>query len=485
MNSTKRISVKRAEGSILLVEDDTLVARSLERILVAEGYGVEIVGTVSAAVDASMSGAFDVVISDLNLPGGSGIDALSIVRAYEPDLPFVIISGAPSVENAIEAVNLGALEFLVKPVNRETLLRVVTRAMEKSRSSVELSEIPPATQPIVQSIAQIAGPSSLNEESIVSGIKKIGSTNIVVDMTSANSIPVNELARTEPPRAPVILHVPEDAPDQRGIETVRPIDPALDRAFASLAINLEPIYDARHRSIIGYESRMTSAEESLSTQAAIVAAADDAGRLPVVRRRARDLAVKAFSDVVGSSAKLFVDVYPSDLLDTDLYSPEAPLSRIAESVVLQLRGMGTPLEDLLARVAVLRFLGFKIAIADLDAATSRLSLAAELGPEYVKLDASLVRGIDSSPPRQKLVAGLVTTFGALGATCIAEGVTSAAERESLLHSGCYVAQGVLPANVGSAASSIRRPLASGIVSNGRAVGGSVNAKTRRLMAASG
>ena len=140
-------------------------------------------------------------------------------------------------------------------------------------------------------------------------------------------------------------------------------------------------------------------------------------------------------------ALLFVDVHPSDLRDGDLYSPDPPLARIAERVVLQVRARGLKIEDLSARASVLRFIGFRLAMADLDPGHACLSQIAELSPEYVKIDARLVRGIDGSAPRARLVGALVSMCRALDAVSIAEGVSTAEECAALTEVGCLIVQG--------------------------------------------
>jgi EAL domain-containing protein (putative c-di-GMP-specific phosphodiesterase class I) len=215
---------------------------------------------------------------------------------------------------------------------------------------------------------------------------------------------------------------------------------AFERALTTLSVDLEPIADAKTKKLLGYGTRMSSQEETLSTESALVVCAERRGRLEELRRRVRDLAVKTFVDAP-QDALLFVDVHPSDLLDGDLYSPEPPLARIAERVVLQVHARGLSVDDLCARASVLRFVGFRLAIADLDEGQACLSQIADLSPEFVKIDARLVRNVDSSAGRRRLVAALVSMCRSLDAVAIAEGVSTAEESEALLDAGCTLVQG--------------------------------------------
>ena len=217
-----------------------------------------------------------------------------------------------------------------------------------------------------------------------------------------------------------------------------------DRAMTTLAVELEPIADAKSKKLLGYAARMRSEEDSLTTDSALVVMATRLDRLEELRRRVRDLAVREFASAP-ADALLFVDVHPSDLLDGDLYSPEPPLARIAERVVLQVRARGLAMADLSARASVLRFVGFRLAIADLDAGQACLAQIADLAPEFVKIDARLVKGLDGSLGRRRLVSALVSMCRSLDAVSIAEGVSTAEEREALLSAGCNVVQGAIAA----------------------------------------
>jgi len=91
----------------------------------------------------------------------------------------------------------------------------------------------------------------------------------------------------------------------------------------------------------------------------------------------------------------------------------------------------------------LRALGFRVAIDDLGEGYSGLTSLARVAPEFVKLDMSLVRGVDSCAPQRHIIRSTVQLCRALGAEVIAEGVETAAERDSLLELGCDLLQGYL------------------------------------------
>jgi len=115
-------------SAILLVEDDEPLARALVRMIAGEGYEVVHASTGNAAIQNMRTRSFDAVVTDLHLGGTSGVDVLKSARAHDADVPLVLMSGSPTLATALEAVRLGVLEYLVKPMSRDQLTRVLGRA---------------------------------------------------------------------------------------------------------------------------------------------------------------------------------------------------------------------------------------------------------------------------------------------------------------------------------------------------------------------
>jgi EAL domain-containing protein (putative c-di-GMP-specific phosphodiesterase class I) len=130
------------QADVLLVDDDKLVLRALERILVAAGYTVEKAIDAQHAAREAMAGGYDIVVSDINMPGMSGTELLGVLRSYGCDIPVVLMTGAPSVASAQIAVELGALQYLTKPIDRQELLRSIARAQAAHRKPRETGADP-------------------------------------------------------------------------------------------------------------------------------------------------------------------------------------------------------------------------------------------------------------------------------------------------------------------------------------------------------
>src|SRR5262249_40272272 len=137
-------------------------------------------------------------------------------------------------------------------------------------------------------------------------------------------------------------------------------------------------------------------------------------------------------------ALVFVNLHPSDLLDDDLYAEDAALSAHAKRVILEIteRAPLDQISELKGRLAKLQALGYRIALDDLGAGYSGLASFTQLEPHVVKLDMALTRDIDTSPTKQKLVRSMLDLCFDLGIDTIAEGVETAAERDTLVTLGC-------------------------------------------------
>ncbi len=116
---------------VLLVDDERAVLDSLTRFLTTDGHQVVGVGSASEALMELERSSFDVLIADVILRDGNGVDLLRTVRERWPDLLVVAMSGYGTVESAVEAMKLGAFEFLSKPVRMDAIRQVTRRAIEQ------------------------------------------------------------------------------------------------------------------------------------------------------------------------------------------------------------------------------------------------------------------------------------------------------------------------------------------------------------------
>jgi two-component system nitrogen regulation response regulator NtrX len=123
--------------SILIVDDEAGVRASLMGILGDEGYSVEAVETGEACLEALETRRHDLVLLDVWLPGMDGLETLSRLRALEPELPVVVISGHGNIETAVKAVRMGAQDFVEKPLALEKTVQAVRNALRLRRLETE------------------------------------------------------------------------------------------------------------------------------------------------------------------------------------------------------------------------------------------------------------------------------------------------------------------------------------------------------------
>jgi EAL domain-containing protein (putative c-di-GMP-specific phosphodiesterase class I) len=368
-----------SRGLILLVDDEPSIARAYGRTLSAAGFSVVTASDGRAAAEAAREKSFDVIVSDIAMPEMDGLELLRAVREHDLDVPFVIMTGGPAVDSAVRAMEYGALRYLIKPVDTADLEQVVARAIR---------------------LHQMA---KIKREAL-------------------------EMFRLEG----------KHLGDRASLEA------RLARAMETLWIAYQPIVSWSRRSTFAYEALVRNEEPTLRSPPDLFEAAERLGRLQDLGRAVRDRVARTL-DEQPMSALLFINLHAMELDDDSLISAAAPLSRHAARVVLEVTERA-PLEkirDVTARVAQLRALGYRIAVDDLGAGYAGLTSFAHLEPEVVKVDMSLIRGIDRSPMKQKLLRSIVSLCRELGIEIIAEGVETETERQALVEVGGDLCQGYL------------------------------------------
>lgn len=361
---------------VLVADDDPAVARSLQRVLGAAGFEVVVVPDGNAAVEELKTRGFEVVLSDIHMPGTSGVELLGLVRAYDLDVPVILMTGEPEVDTAVEAIDLGAMGYLRKPLDAERVVAKVQRA------------------------ARLASLAKVKREAL------------------------DELG------------VPGQQADLAGLGA------SFDRALGTITMAFQPIVTVSQRRVIGYEALLRSREATLPDPTAVIGAAERLGRVEELGRLLRARVALA-ARAAPPGALLFVNVHPRELLDPELASGDAPLSFFADRLVLEVteRRALDEVRDLERRISLLRFMGCRVAVDDLGAANAGLASFARLEPEFVKLDVSLVRGLHTSPARQRLVRAMTDLGAEMGTRVIAEGVESGDELRQLVALGCDLMQG--------------------------------------------
>jgi EAL domain-containing protein (putative c-di-GMP-specific phosphodiesterase class I) len=364
---------------VLLVDDDPAVMRAYRAVLTRHGATVNTASNGREAAGQVKAGSFDVIVSDVSMPEMSGIDFLKVVRAHDLDVPVILMTGEPSLESAVRAVEYGAFRYMAKPVASQELWDTVLRA------------------------ARLHAMAKLKREAL--------------ELRDSGRLRLGEHAALE----------------------VR-FSSALDLIWMAF----QPIVSWRERCVFGYEALLRSGEPQMNNPADILDGGERLGRLHELGRTVRAHVAIAAPEAPAEAA-LFVNLHSADLGDEDLYSADAPLSKIANRVVLEIteRASLHGISDVPGRVARLKALGFRIAIDDLGAGYAGLTSFTQLEPEFAKLDMSLIRGVDVDSRRQSIVRSMKKLCDELGMLVIAEGAETPGERDMLAELGCDLLQGYL------------------------------------------
>jgi len=125
--------------SMLVIEDDDTLSATLVRALKQRGYAAEAARTVAAAIGMAQAAAPDQVVLDLNLDGASGLGLIPRLLEINPACRIVVLTGYASITTAVDAIKLGAVQYLAKPVDVDTLLRAFGHTLQADESSPEAS----------------------------------------------------------------------------------------------------------------------------------------------------------------------------------------------------------------------------------------------------------------------------------------------------------------------------------------------------------
>ena len=120
-------------GQILVVDDDPIECKSLSEFLKLEGYSVDSAQSGAEALAKLENGPFHVVLTDVNMPDVTGFDILKHAADNYPDVSVVLITGYGQIEAAVEAIKLGAFDYITKPLIDDGVKLTIERALDQQR----------------------------------------------------------------------------------------------------------------------------------------------------------------------------------------------------------------------------------------------------------------------------------------------------------------------------------------------------------------
>jgi EAL domain-containing protein (putative c-di-GMP-specific phosphodiesterase class I) len=374
--NTPRAAVKPVA---LVVDDEVEIVNVTRRFLAS--VGIDSIGCHDGleALQMLRNLKFDAIICDVSMPKMGGLELVRAVRTIDQDVPVIMVTGDPSVESAIEAIEHGIYRYLTKPVAPQRLIDTTSKAIQ-----------------------------------------------------------LRQLARAKDEAFAELGNNKGSQPDRVGLEA------AFDNAMNTLWPAFQPIVSPNSLRPFGYEALLRTDEASLPHPGAVLDAAERLEQLPRLFRTMRGRTSEEF-EAGGFGWKLFLNLHPMDLNDMGLLDPKSAVYRCAKNIVLEITERATldRVVDVRGRIARLREVGYRIAIDDLGAGYAGLTSFAALEPDFVKFDMALVRDIDKSEVKQRLMRVMSGLCHDMGMTVIAEGIETVAERDTVLGLGCDLMQGYL------------------------------------------
>jgi len=128
------------KASILIVDDNEGILETLSAILEERGYSTDTAKNGREAIEKSKTNFYNLALLDIRLPDIEGTKLLTKMKETRPKMVKIMITGYASLQNAVEALNLGADAYVMKPVDPENLLRVINEKLKAQREAEKMSE---------------------------------------------------------------------------------------------------------------------------------------------------------------------------------------------------------------------------------------------------------------------------------------------------------------------------------------------------------
>ncbi len=363
---------------VLVVDDEPAVARAFRKILERLDFEVLLATDLQSASHRVMNGGVSVVVCDIGLPGGSGVEVLRMVKAYDVDIPVILVTGNPTIQTAIEAVELGAHQYLEKPVTMDALQKSVERAFtlgqlaRLKRDALHICAQPGSSPSDMSSLSR-------SFERALSGMRMVFQP--IIDLRRRSIAGYEALLRSREP------------------DMSSPAD----------------VLSAAER--LGRQAELGQRVRALVSEAIPIAPRDD---------------MLMFINL--HTAELLDPFLYSQDAPLSCFAKRIVLE-ITERASLDSVG------DAKDRVRSLRGMGYRLALDDLGAGYAGLNSFSVLEPEIVKLDMSLVRNVHRDPMKYRLIESMMDLCRSLTIEVVAEGIETPEELDAIRTLGCDYGQG--------------------------------------------
>jgi len=364
---------------VLVIDDEPAVLRVLGLLLERHGFSVASADNARDALKLVEKDKFHAILTDIIMPELSGVDFLRELRRHDLDVPVILMTAGPTLDSAIEAIEYGAQQYLLKPVEPDALVQAVGRA-------AALGELARYKRDALAKASKEALPYGDRKtlEAVLN--QAFGTIHVVFQ-------PVVSM------KEKTLL----------GYEALMRCDEALFANYATLL-------HAADR--IGWR---TALERTIYQRIAAASTELPDGAVLFVNVHPHDAQEGL---LVGAE------------------SPLEPIARnvvleVSEHATVE------QLDAMAGQIDRLRGAGFRIAVDDVGTGPAGLLAFARMTPDFVKLDRTLMMGCDQDAARLRMVRGMFALTREIGVPMIAEGVETTGERDALLAMGADLAQGNL------------------------------------------
>lgn len=366
-----------AARRVLVIDDEPAVLKVIGLVLQRRGFAVDTMSSAKAALAQIPQQKYHAILSDIIMPEMTGVEFLRELRRHDLDVPVILMTAGPTLDSAIDAVEYGAQQYLLKPVEPDALVTAVGRA-------VALGELARAKRDALTGGGP--RPVSLDERADLEAVLKRAYGSIRIAFQPIVSMKARSLF---------------------GYEALMRCDEALFTSYAALLTASERVAWRPLMARTIYQ-RIASACADLPDDALL------------------------FVNVHPWDAQ--------EGLLTGSDAPLEPLARSIVLEISD-RTPAPHVEAFANGLPALRGAGYRVAVDDLGTGGSGMGIYTRLTPDFVKLDGRLVGGIDTDVASARMTRGMYALCRELGVTVIAEGVESAGERDALLAIGADLAQG--------------------------------------------
>jgi EAL domain-containing protein (putative c-di-GMP-specific phosphodiesterase class I)/CheY-like chemotaxis protein len=362
---------------VLVIDDEPAVLKAIGLVLQRRGFAVDTMSSAKQALSQIPQQRYHAILSDIIMPEMTGVEFLRELRRHDLDVPVILMTAGPTLDSAIDAIEYGAQQYLLKPVEPDALVKAVGRA-------VALGELARAKRDALVGGARRSV--SLSERADLEAVLKRAYDTIRIAFQPVVSLASKKLF---------------------GYEALMRCDETLFASYGALLAASERVAWRPIMARTIYH-RIASACSDLPD-----------GAVLFVNVHPWDAQEGLLT---GQEAPL-EPLAQSIVLEIGDRTPQAHLDSFATSV------------------PALRGAGFRIAVDDLGTGGSGMVSFDKLSPDFVKLDRKLISSLDSDEANARMTRGMYALCRELGVPVIAEGVETAAERDALIKIGADLAQG--------------------------------------------